>query len=44
MTLVRAAGAEIVNGPHDSPWGRRAVVRDFDGHTVELVTTYGPDA
>jgi len=29
---------EIVSPAKDSPWGRRAVVRDLDGHTVELVT------
>jgi predicted enzyme related to lactoylglutathione lyase len=31
-------GAEIARSPEDSEWGRRAVVRDFDGHTVELIT------
>ena len=30
------AGAEVVTAPHDSPWGRRAVVKDTDGHMVEL--------
>ena len=30
-------GAEIVSPPKDSPWGRRAVVRDLDGHSIELV-------
>jgi lactoylglutathione lyase len=37
--LVRqlaAIGAPIVTPAQDSPWGRRAVVKDFDGHTVEL--------
>jgi lactoylglutathione lyase len=29
-------GATIVSPAQDSPWGRRAVVKDFDGHTVEL--------
>lgn len=29
-------GAAIVSHAKDSPWGRRAVVKDFDGHTVEL--------
>jgi lactoylglutathione lyase len=33
-----AIGATIVSPPQDSPWGRRAVVKDFDGHTVELTT------
>lgn len=28
----------IVSSPADSEWGRRAVVKDLDGHTVELLT------
>jgi lactoylglutathione lyase len=31
-------GATVVAPPADSEWGRRAVVKDFDGHSVELVT------
>lgn len=31
-------GAEVVVRPADSEWGRRAVVKDFDGHAVELLT------
>ncbi len=31
-------GAKIVVAPADSEWGRRSVVKDFDGHTVELLT------
>lgn len=30
------AGA-VVSPPQDSPWGRRAVVADPDGHRVELI-------
>lgn len=30
------AGGEPVSSPKQSPWGRRAVVRDPDGHRVEL--------
>lgn len=30
-------GAQLVSPPKDSPWGRRAVVADFDGHRVEFV-------
>jgi predicted enzyme related to lactoylglutathione lyase len=30
-------GARVVSPPKDSPWGRRAVVADPDGHRVELV-------
>ena len=29
---------DVVSTAKDSEWGRRAVVRDLDGHTVELVT------
>lgn len=29
-------GASLVSSPKDSPWGRRAVLTDFDGHRVEL--------
>jgi lactoylglutathione lyase len=36
--MLRAIQVEIISEPHDSEWGRRAVVRDFDGHTVELLT------
>ncbi len=43
VPLAREAGAEVVSGPHDSPWGRRAVLKDLDGHTVELVTPTGRD-
>jgi lactoylglutathione lyase len=31
-----AIGAKIITPPEATPWGRRAVVKDFDGHTVEL--------
>ena len=31
-------GAVLVTPAADSEWGRRAVVKDFDGHAVELVT------
>jgi len=34
-------GATVVTPPSDSEWGRRAVVKDFDGHTVELVASKG---
>jgi lactoylglutathione lyase len=33
---LESIGATIVSPAQDSPWGRRAVVKDFDGHTVEL--------
>lgn len=35
---LRAAGFSIETAPTDSPWGRRAVVLDPDGHRVELST------
>lgn len=38
VDLLREIDAKIVTQPTDTQWGRRAVVRDFDGHTVELVT------
>lgn len=38
VALLRDIGATVVTQPTDSEWGRRAVVRDFDGHTVELLT------
>ena len=33
---LEAIGATIVTPPQDSTWGRCAVVKDFDGHIVEL--------
>jgi hypothetical protein len=35
---VRSAilGETSISAPKDSPWGRRAVVADSDGHRVEL--------
>ena len=38
LQLLASLNVEIVSPAKDSPWGRRAVVRDLDGHTVELVT------
>ena len=38
----RAAGYEILVEPQGSPWGRRAVVRDPDGHSVELTARRKP--
>lgn len=37
IEMLRLTGAMIVAAPTDTQWGRRAVVKDFDGHTVELV-------
>jgi lactoylglutathione lyase len=30
-------GARLVTAPQDSPWGRRAVLSDWEGRRVELV-------
>jgi catechol 2,3-dioxygenase-like lactoylglutathione lyase family enzyme len=35
--LLSKIGAVINTPPADSEWGRRAVVKDFDGHVVELL-------
>lgn len=35
---LRRSDVEIVTEPQDTQWGRRAVVKDFDGHTIELLT------
>lgn len=32
-----AAGGTLVEPPHDSEWGRRAVLQDPEGHKVELI-------
>jgi len=33
------AGGQPISTPKESPWGRRAVVADPDGHRVELDTS-----
>ena len=38
VELLREVDAAITTNPTDTEWGRRAVVKDFDGHTVELIT------
>lgn len=37
--MAKEMGAEIISPPKDSEWGRRAVIRDPEGHSVELVTS-----
>ena len=37
VEMLEKSGATIVTPPANSEWGRRAVVKDLDGHTVELV-------
>src|SRR6266700_1662965 len=36
LTDLRGMDAPVLVEPGDSPYGRRAVVKDFDGHKVEL--------
>ena len=38
LDLLAKLNVEVVSPAKDSKWGRRAVVRDLDGHTVELST------
>ncbi len=38
VPLLSSLGAEVISHPTDSEWGRRAVVKDLDGHVVELLT------
>jgi lactoylglutathione lyase len=33
---LRSLGEHVVSGPKDSAWGRRAILRDPDGHRVEI--------
>lgn len=35
--LLVDAGGQLVSSPKDSEWGRRAVLKDLDGHTIELI-------
>ena len=37
---IEAAGHKVHSRPADSPWGRRAVVADPDGHKVEIVQAH----
>ncbi len=36
VAKLETMGAKVVSMPAESEWGRRAVVRDFEGHTIEL--------
>jgi catechol 2,3-dioxygenase-like lactoylglutathione lyase family enzyme len=42
VPILAKVGAEVVTAPHDSEWGRRAVVKDLDGHVVELLSDSNP--
>ncbi len=37
IETMRGAGDTIATEPADSPWGRRAVVKDPNGNAVELI-------
>lgn len=37
LETMRASGVEVANDVKQSQWGLRAVVRDCDGRTIELV-------
>ncbi len=41
VARVKEQGATVVSEPTCSPWGRRAVVRDPDGHEVDLYEAAG---
>jgi hypothetical protein len=41
--LLSELGAEVLTPPCDSEWGRRTVVKDFDGHVVELTEQDRPN-
>lgn len=36
LAALTSLGGRVVSAAKDSPWGRRAVVADPDGHRVEL--------
>jgi lactoylglutathione lyase len=36
VAALQQLGAQVVNPPKDSAWGRRAVVTDFDGRAIEI--------
>lgn len=38
VPMLVALGAKVISPAADTEWGRRAVVKDFDGHVVELLT------
>ena len=40
VSSLQTNGVTVVSQPSDSEWGRRAVVKDFDGHVVELLTLF----
>lgn len=43
LTALERLSARVVSPPADGPWGRRAVIVDPDGHTVEIFEAWGRD-
>ncbi len=41
IPALQQAGGTIVTPVHDSPWGKRVVMADPDGHRVELTSGEG---
>ena len=39
VAALEQFGAELLAAPGESPWGRRAIVADLDGHRIELFNT-----
>ena len=39
VPMLVSIGAELVSPVTETEWGRRAVLKDFDGHVVELLTS-----
>ena len=37
VVCLAEIGATVISSPRDSEWGRRAVLKDLDGHSVELI-------
>ena len=42
VSELKKHGASIISSPANSPWGRRAVVADPDGHRIELTQPQPP--
>ncbi|MGD1938373.1 MAG: VOC family protein [Cyanophyceae cyanobacterium] len=36
LGVLTSQGGTVLSSAKDSPWGRRAVIKDLDGHKVEL--------
>ncbi len=43
LAALREIGAVVLSPPHSTEWGRRAVVRDPDGRSIELTELARPD-